>query len=100
MMTIDMPPTVVGVYHLMRGDVVRYVGQTTNVFTRIGSWKSPQFQADAFDRVAFFPCAIDQLDTLEEEHIKRFQPEMNSEGVRKPYRTRPWVQAARKQITV
>ena len=92
--TFAVPSTVCGIYHLMRGDEVRYVGQTANVFQRIGSWRSPQFVADAFDRVAFYPCDRSELDSLEEQHIRQFQPALNSEGIRKPYQSRPWIRAA------
>jgi hypothetical protein len=94
---IDVPAGVVGIYHLMRGKQVRYIGQTTNVFSRIGTWKTRHFQPDAFDRVAFYPCSVTALDALECEHITQYRPELNSEGVRKPYRTRPWVRAAQMQ---
>lgn len=94
---IEAADDVCGIYHLMLGDRVRYVGQTTNVFSRIGSWKTRRFKARQFDRVEFYPCAPDELDHLEREHIERYRPEFNSEGVRKPYRTRPWIRAAEQE---
>jgi excinuclease UvrABC nuclease subunit len=96
-MIIETPDEVCGVYHLMLGNKVRYVGQTTNIYSRIGSWKTLRFKARQFDHVAFFPCAVRDLDRLEEEHIKRYQPELNSEGMRKPYRSRPWIRATEQE---
>jgi hypothetical protein len=92
---IDVPAHVVGIYHLMLGNRVRYIGQTVNIFSRICSWRTnPRIKPGEFDRVAFYPCTFGELDALELEHIKCYQPEMNSEGVRKPYRSRPWIRAS------
>lgn len=78
---IALPPKRSGVYHLIRDGVVVYVGQTENIFARLGGHRVKDF-----DDVAFFPCEVSELDTLEEEHLARLRPALNSEGVRKPYR--------------
>jgi hypothetical protein len=91
-MIFEVPPSWCGVYHLIRGDVVIYVGQTTNIFSRIGS-RHQRYRTDPFDRIEFFPCREDELNTLEEEHIARYQPIWNSEGVKRPYRAPPWVRS-------
>lgn len=78
---IPVPPMRSGVYHLVRAGVVVYVGQTENIFSRLGGHRDKDF-----DDVQFFPCAVAELDAREEEHIARLKPELNSEGVRKPYR--------------
>lgn len=92
MITFILPATVCGVYHLMLGEKVRYVGQTTNIYSRIGHWRTSRFPLCAFDRVQLFPCSPEELDHLELEHIQRYQPELNSEGIGKPYHSPAFIQ--------
>src|SRR5687767_1064639 len=77
-----------GVYHLIKDGTVVYVGQTTNVFRRIGSHCDKDF--DAFE---FFPCSVAELDAVEQEHLKRLAPTLNVDGTKKPWRRRPWARA-------
>lgn len=65
---------VCGVYFLVKGDRVIYVGQSVNVFARIAQHKDK-----AFERMAFIPCAEDMLDRLESIYIHFLMPEMNGE---------------------
>jgi len=82
--TIKLPRNRAGVYHLVSGDQVLYVGQSRNLLSRIGchEWQR-------FDEVRFFYCHESKLHDLEEQHIKRLQPPLNREGVTRPYRRWP-----------
>lgn len=61
-----------GVYFLLDGDEVVYVGQAANVYSRIG-----QHTNKRFDRYAFVPCSVDALDRLESLYIHCLRPRMN-----------------------
>lgn len=61
-----------GVYFLLDGDEVVYVGQAVNVYSRIG-----QHTGKRFDRYAFVPCAVDALDRLESLYIHCLRPRLN-----------------------
>lgn len=65
-----------GVYHLVRGGAVVYVGQTRNLLNRIGGHDFTEY-----DSVRFFYCEPDDLDMIELEHIARLRPPMNRRGV-------------------
>jgi hypothetical protein len=62
-----------GVYFLIAGTEVVYVGQSVGVFARIQS----HTQYKNFDRFAFVPCAIDALDKLESLYIHLLEPRLN-----------------------
>lgn len=64
-----------GVYFLFRGDVVVYVGQSSNVLTRIGEHISDRFKL--FDGVAFIKCDCLNRLWLEKLYIDHFKPEYN-----------------------
>ena len=61
-----------GVYFLLDGDEVVYVGQAVNVYSRIG-----QHTDKRFDRYAFVPCAVEVLDRLESLYIHCLRPRLN-----------------------
>ena len=61
-----------GVYFLLEGNEVVYVGQAVNVYSRIG-----QHTDKRFDRYAFVPCAVDSLDRLESLYIHCLRPRLN-----------------------
>lgn len=61
-----------GVYFLLDGDEVVYVGQAVNVYARIG-----QHTDKRFDRYAFVPCPVDSLDRLESLYIHCLRPRLN-----------------------
>lgn len=83
MHTYRVPPSSVGVYHLMQGDRVWYVGQSINIMGRVGSWRC--HFADQFDGYRVFPCEPSRLNALEREHILRHQPPLNKAGRSVPY---------------
>jgi len=61
-----------GVYFLLDGNEVVYVGQAVNVYSRIGQHTDKQF-----NRYAFVPCPIDALDRLESLYIHCLRPRLN-----------------------
>lgn len=61
-----------GVYFLLDGDEVVYVGQAVNVYSRIAQHTNKQF-----DRYAFVPCAVEMLDKLESLYIHWLRPKLN-----------------------
>ena len=61
-----------GVYFLLDGDEIVYVGQAVNVYRRI-----PQHTEKRFDRYAFVPCDIDALNILESLYIHCLRPRLN-----------------------
>lgn len=64
-----------GVYFLLDGDEVVYVGQAVNVFARIEGHREKRF-----DRFAFVPCAPEMLDKLESLYIHCLRPRLNGES--------------------
>ena len=63
-----------GVYFLIDGNKVVYVGQSVNVYARIASHHSK-----AFDRFAFIPCSREVLDNLESLYIHILRPPLNAD---------------------
>jgi hypothetical protein len=61
-----------GVYFLIDGDRVVYVGQSTNVYSRIECHHDK-----AFERFAFIPCDRKILDSLESLYIHVLRPALN-----------------------
>lgn len=64
--------SVTGIYFLLDGNKIVYIGQSTNVYHRIASHKDKQF-----DRYAFVPCSADSLDKLEALYIHCIRPKLN-----------------------
>jgi hypothetical protein len=62
-----------GVYFLIDGAEVAYVGQSVNVHSRIGTHADKQF-----DKYAFVPCEPDALDKLESLYIHCLRPKLNA----------------------
>jgi len=63
-----------GVYFLIDGDKVVYVGQSVNVYARIASHHDK-----VFERFAFIPCKRDVLDSLESLYIHTLRPPLNAD---------------------
>jgi len=70
-----MPLTLLcGVYFLIRGGRVVYVGQSVNVLRRI----SEHMKGGArFDSFAFSPCGQNEMDRLEATYIRALFPDEN-----------------------
>jgi hypothetical protein len=60
-----------GVYFLIAGDQIVYVGQSVNVYSRIAQ------HSKLFDRYAYIPCSVDVMDRLESLYIHCFRPPLN-----------------------
>ena len=64
-----------GVYFLVDGNKVVYVGQSVNVYSRIA-----QHHSKAFDSFAFIPCKKEILDSLESLYIHILRPPLNGDS--------------------
>lgn len=62
-----------GVYFLIENKEIVYIGQSNNVFQRIGE----HFRKKRFSRYVYIPCAEDGLDILESLYIHIFAPKLN-----------------------
>ena len=69
-------PPACGVYHLVKNGAVQYVGQSRNVLGRVSSWALRH----EFDSYRVFECSPDELNDLERQHIKQFDPPLNKAG--------------------
>lgn len=67
-----------GVYFLISGDEIVYVGQSRNVHARIASHMTTK----TFDRVAVLRVAPDQLDFVESVYILALKPRLNGQPPR------------------
>ena len=71
-----------GVYFLLKGERIVYVGQTTNIVSRLLG-HAKHFGPEAFDRIAFIPIDdLRLLSAVEAFYIAKFTPPLN--------RTKPW----------
>jgi hypothetical protein len=61
-----------GVYFLIREGRIIYVGQSRNVYARIGAHRDK-----SFDRITIFLCDLKDLLMIEAAYIKALQPELN-----------------------
>lgn len=64
--------TASGVYFLLQGNEVVYVGQSVNIYTRISG-----HHIKNFDRFAFVLCSREMLDKLESLYIHCLRPRLN-----------------------
>lgn len=62
-----------GVYFLLLGDEIVYVGQSVNIYTRV----TQHLATKNFDGFAYIPCAKDSLDVLESLYIHVLRPKHN-----------------------
>ena len=65
-----------GVYFLIKGSKVIYVGQSVNVFARISS----HAQYKDFDSYAYVSCSRDKLDILESLYIHTLSPPLQGKN--------------------
>jgi hypothetical protein len=66
-----------GVYFLIYGDEVVYVGQSTNVHARV----TQHVGFKTFDRWAYMYCTVDSLDSIEALYIHILRPRYNGDQV-------------------
>lgn len=64
-----------GVYFLIAGGRVRYVGQARQVYARLATHAR---EKEPFDQVAIVECDANQLDVIESLYIHRLRPEWNA----------------------
>ena len=68
-----------GIYFLVKGCDVDYVGKTANLYDRL----SKHHRLKYYHKVSFLPVPEkDKLDTLEDHYIRAFQPRLNVKGNR------------------
>ena len=76
---IEQIPMMCGIYFLMDGNTIVYVGQSIEVASRILSHiKDP---GKRFDRACWFPVPKEKLNDVEEALIALLKPEQNRRGV-------------------
>ena len=68
--------SVTGIYFLVKDEKIVYVGQSTNIFARVGTHKTDK----DFDKAVYFECPSTELDDLEYELINILQPKYNKSG--------------------
>lgn len=64
---------VAGVYFLISGAKVRYVGKTNNLFKRIEEHRLKR----VFESYALLPCSADDASVMEARYIAALKPEWN-----------------------
>ncbi len=68
-------PVLCGVYFLVEGKEVVYVGQSINVMARIATHRADK----RFSRFAYIPCKPEILDRLESLYIHTLRPALNGD---------------------
>lgn len=64
----------IGIYILIRGYEIVYVGRTQNAFARVAAHQKSQIK---FDRWKFIPCEYNEQQRLEARYISAFNPPWN-----------------------
>ena len=62
-----------GIYFLIKNDAIVYVGQSTNIFNRVGDHEGVK----DFDRFTYVECEKNDLTILETKYINNFKPKYN-----------------------
>lgn len=65
-----------GVYFLMQGDEIVYVGQSRDIYSRI----SHHLRNITCDKITAIPCPEEKLNSLELLYIRKFSPRYNVMG--------------------
>lgn len=69
-------PETSGIYFLIKGDTVVYVGQSKNVYSRIRR----HLDTKVFDKINVIACEESELNRLESMYIRKFSPVLNVVG--------------------
>lgn len=77
---ICIPSAPCGIYFLVQGTEVLYVGQSQSILLRIGGHVA--YCPRKFNRVLFIPVTADALDAEERKWIEHFDPPLNKTGTR------------------
>lgn len=70
-----MPPTICGVYFLLKGQEIVYVGQSVNVYLRLANHKIDSMKD--WDTFFVHRTAQEHLEQLESMYILKFRPRYN-----------------------
>lgn len=62
-----------GIYFLIKGEEIVYVGQSTNIFYRVGQHEGVK----DFDTFTYLECDKEHLDLLEARYITKIKPKYN-----------------------
>lgn len=71
-----LPPRICGVYFLIEGQDVVYVGQSADVVRRVNEHLDRGRKK--FDAAMYLTCSLGELDELEEHFIKALKPRYNN----------------------
>jgi hypothetical protein len=71
-------PRACGVYFLIKGERIVYVGQSVNVLARVGSHAGADKDFDGWNYVR---CLPEELDALERHYIDTYRPILNRDRV-------------------
>jgi len=89
---------ITGIYFLLSGDRIIYIGQSINIFNRMFT----HHIINKTDRIRFIRCNKKRLNEYEMRWIRKFRPKFNSMGLKpdKPIvlRDRPKSNAGRKRL--
>ena len=75
---VEVPDGVLcGVYFLLDGEEVVYVGQSVNVYARVANHR----ESKRFATAICIPVPRDELDAVESAFIRRLRPRLNKSGL-------------------
>lgn len=74
---VDFNP-IAGIYFLIKGDRVIYVGQSIDVIYRIHSHRALGRHGKKFDSFSYIECSKADLDLYESIYIHLLRPELNA----------------------
>lgn len=72
---LALPPRICGVYFLISGNEIVYVGQSADVVRRVNEHFDRGRKK--FDSVMYLPCSLGEVDEIEEHFIKALTPRYN-----------------------
>ena len=72
-----MPAKLMGIYFLYDGDKLVYIGQSKSILARIGQHMNTE---KPFDSYALIECDEEDLDSMEAQYIRHYQPPLNVVG--------------------
>ncbi len=67
-----------GVYFLLAGDEIVYIGQSRNIEARVASHKSVLKYIAPFDTVLYVECERKELNKLESQYMQKYSPTLNT----------------------
>ena len=73
---LELPPRICGVYFLIDGQEIVYVGQSADVVRRVNQHLDRGRMK--FDWAVYLPCSLAELDDIEEHFIDALRPRYNA----------------------